>query len=349
MVAESASLSFRRVDICYNAANGLELREVGSAVLEDCNIFANRRQGNVVWNKAGDMTAVRCEVHSHHAESGILVMENSPSLADFCECKIHSNTYAGVAVQKRGNVRLTHCKISSNCDGVLIQESGHASVKEGEVFNSRVNGLFVGYDHTGQATIINYKLNDNSFKGLFLGSGQNQRLYKTGNTQEGNRGLRCTLPTSVKQRLKNRGFNSLVTRRWAKGVKRNETALPGTRPNPAPATIYESRFDDLLTKSPSCSIANAVLGCGFCQKMPAKGIQFSRCAKCMAVTYCNHECQTKHWKAAHKKTCTPPKAKYPSFIDPYVYLMCACRDFESNYLIFLLSLSRQSIRHTMVK
>ena len=41
-------------------------------------------------------------------------------------------------------------------------------------------------------------------------------------------------------------------------------------------------------------------GCGYCGKIPEKPM---KCAKCMQVTYCDKECQTRDWKQGHKKKC----------------------------------------------
>ena len=41
-------------------------------------------------------------------------------------------------------------------------------------------------------------------------------------------------------------------------------------------------------------------GCGFCGKIPEKPM---KCGKCLQVTYCDKECQTRDWKFIHKKEC----------------------------------------------
>lgn len=46
--------------------------------------------------------------------------------------------------------------------------------------------------------------------------------------------------------------------------------------------------------------------CGKIEKV--QGTRMSKCSRCKVATYCNADCQTKHWKKEHKKKCTvPPK------------------------------------------
>ena len=58
------------------------------------------------------------------------------------------------------------------------------------------------------------------------------------------------------------------------------------------AAIIRQR--DRLDKKRKCS------NCGKVPEMP------NRCSRCKSVAYCDRECQTEHWKAVHKKQCTPP-------------------------------------------
>lgn len=46
--------------------------------------------------------------------------------------------------------------------------------------------------------------------------------------------------------------------------------------------------------------------CAFCGRVEDKGgpkMQF--CSRCKCMYYCSRDCQAKHWKAGHKKTCKP--------------------------------------------
>ncbi len=42
--------------------------------------------------------------------------------------------------------------------------------------------------------------------------------------------------------------------------------------------------------------------CGYCKKMPPKGIKFQQCGGCEAVRYCDKTCQKEDWKT-HKIIC----------------------------------------------
>jgi hypothetical protein len=312
----NSELLLRKVQVCYNAANGVEVRRGGSASMETCSIFANGRQGIVVWNQAGAFEAIRCEIHSHNAESGVFVAENKPSEARFVECKIYSNDFAGVAVESKGNARLVDCKISSNCEGVLIQQSGCAVVEHCEVFSNRANGIFVGYGHVGTAEILKNRVHENRFKGILLGNNRGEKYLRVeGNTEQRNYGLPPGMPSSA---TRQQVMNSADLRKWAKRVKKygGTGASPG--PNAKPNSRFEEVFDSDRSKSGLSMSADAVLGCAFCGKNPEAGSKkLEKCSKCQAVWYCSKECQRKHWKSGHKAMCSFPKAKYPTFIDPY--------------------------------
>eukprot|EP00457_Paulinella_chromatophora_P006912 gb/GEZN01006932.1/.p1 GENE.gb/GEZN01006932.1/~~gb/GEZN01006932.1/.p1 ORF type:complete len:345 (-),score=35.95 gb/GEZN01006932.1/:567-1520(-) len=45
--------------------------------------------------------------------------------------------------------------------------------------------------------------------------------------------------------------------------------------------------------------------CAFCRQVPAKQTEgsLSRCSACKLLPYCGKECQRKHWKAGHKRSC----------------------------------------------
>ena len=44
---------------------------------------------------------------------------------------------------------------------------------------------------------------------------------------------------------------------------------------------------------------------GICSGCMKENTARSRCARCKVVHYCGPACQRAHWKAGHKRTCTP--------------------------------------------
>lgn len=218
-------------------------------------------------------------------------------------------------MQIKGNAHLVDCKLSENAEGVLIQSSGSVVVKNCEVFNNRANGIFVGYDHSGIANIVKNKVHDNQFKGIILGTGgRNKRIHVSGNKEYGNRGLPPIMPTAV-ERTRGRGLSSVDLRRWAKSVKKRGGSSVDESRNSVPSSMFEAVFDEIKSKS-GTAMADLVLGCAFCNKEPEQDSRFDKCAKCKAVCYCSRDCQIQHWKGGHKRVCTAPQPKHPSFIDP---------------------------------
>lgn len=50
---------------------------------------------------------------------------------------------------------------------------------------------------------------------------------------------------------------------------------------------------------------NQMFKCESCKKFHSRG-NIKRCSRCLAVWYCDSNCQRTHWKI-HKKCCSPPK------------------------------------------
>ncbi len=48
---------------------------------------------------------------------------------------------------------------------------------------------------------------------------------------------------------------------------------------------------------------SSTAGCGGCGRVGSQGEPLKRCSGCHAVSYCNSECQRKHWRAGHKAAC----------------------------------------------
>lgn len=59
--------------------------------------------------------------------------------------------------------------------------------------------------------------------------------------------------------------------------------------------------------------------CHNCLKK-GEGVVLKSCAKCLLIFYCSVDCQKKHWKREHKKTCCNPDAPF-SETDPYAIVL----------------------------
>ncbi|KAL7577550.1 hypothetical protein ACA910_015080 [Epithemia clementina (nom. ined.)] len=309
LAVDSAMLVLWRTRVCYNAANGLELRQSGSAVLKDCEFFANGRQGILVWHGAGSLEATNCQIHSHKNESGVMVRENQPSKASFRECRIHTNGMAGVVVEDRGFVKLQKCILTENLEGVLIQGAASADVRSCNVSKNRSNGIFIGFDHkSGFVTIVRNRLEGNQGKGLLIGTGLNERLKVERNEEFKNRGLPPMLTANILQHVQKSGaLANKGLRKWAKRV---------SKAGPSDG-IYGNAAMDAIVREILPRAASSVLSCAFCEKPAPAGVRFARCGRCQAVCYCSTDCQRRHWKGGHKEECMAT-AKHPSFLDPSV-------------------------------
>mmetsp|Transcript_2328 Transcript_2328/g.3646 ORF Transcript_2328/g.3646 Transcript_2328/m.3646 type:complete len:220 (-) Transcript_2328:109-768(-) len=121
LCVDGASMTLQQVHCCRNAAMGFELRDKGTAEVEDSHFYSNGHQGILAWKSAGRLVAKRCSIHSQHTESGVLVSEAEASLE---ECSIYGNGITGVVSQQKGVVSLSNCKIHDNCEGIMVQDSG---------------------------------------------------------------------------------------------------------------------------------------------------------------------------------------------------------------------------------
>jgi len=129
------------------------------------------------------------EIHSNRNESGALIGEAE---ASFQYCHIYGNGAAGIVTQQKGIIQLMKCIIHDNDEGVLIQDTGHAKVEKCDIFSNRSNGVFIGFDHRGSATVTDNKVHDNLSKGILVGN--SARAVLRGNEEHNNRGLPPRLP-----------------------------------------------------------------------------------------------------------------------------------------------------------
>jgi len=49
--------------------------------------------------------------------------------------------------------------------------------------------------------------------------------------------------------------------------------------------------------------------CAFCSQGPSAQKKLRKCSGCNIMLYCSKQCQTKHWKNGHKKTCSKRGSK----------------------------------------
>jgi len=65
---------------------------------------------------------------------------------------------------------------------------------------------------------------------------------------------------------------------------------------------FRHGFQEVAKKQ---KIYQEVKTCSFGTCEVAYNSQFKRCSRCKTTTYCSKECQVKHWKNGHSKTCVP--------------------------------------------
>lgn len=306
----NAELSLQQVHCTRNAANGIELREGGSAVVDSCHFYSNGLQGINVWCAAGQLTATRCAIHSNTNESGILISDAAAFLES---CRIYGNGIAGVVSQQKGSVTLVRCEVhDNNCDGVLIQDTGTASVEQCDVFSNRANGIFVGYDHVGNAAIVDNKVHDNISRGILVGN--TGKVVVRGNVEHNNRGLPPQLPKKPAG-----GIPHTPSPKYLKRLKKNKDGFTNT----VAESLSENFLGHLVQAEKIQSISNDIVllmgtlirNCGFCNAAPSGNEKFAVCSQCGALSYCSPNCQKAHWKQGHKLHCKPKSVKYPTFID----------------------------------
>jgi len=304
LCVDSARLSLHQIHCCNNAASGLELRSKGCANIEGSHFYRNGRQGITSWQGAGKLTATHCDIHSHQFESGVLVNGAETELKS---CKIYGNKLAGVVSQQKGNLLAIECEVHSNCEGILIQDTGCARVEHCNTSSNRSNGIFVGFDHRGNAAIIENKASNNTSQGIMIGNSGN--VICRGNTESGN----LHLPPSV---FGVHPDQMRMDKKYFQRVQKNKTSIEKAfESNSFIGSIlkqtginHETIFDDLKMHHEKCS---------FCHLQPPKDKLFSKCNRCRQASYCSRKCQKNDW-SKHKETCRDASVKYPSFLDPNV-------------------------------
>lgn len=71
-------------------------------------------------------------------------------------------------------------------------------------------------------------------------------------------------------------------------------------------TLDEIEGRTTTTSSTSSTVNSNTTFCSYCNKPEPTNTKFNKCKGCRSVSYCNRECQIKHWKtrpSGHKKQC----------------------------------------------
>ena len=84
-------------------------------------------------------------------------------------------------------------------------------------------GISVGFDHRGQATLIENEVRDNRSRGVFVASSDN--VVVRGNTESNNLNLPPTITPSF---LNPRNIGNRTSRKYLRRVKKNEDSIKKT-------------------------------------------------------------------------------------------------------------------------
>lgn len=273
----------------------------------------------MIWNRAGHVKVANSDVHSNRFESGTLVEEN-PDGASFEACRFFGNGHAGIVSQRMGDLQMTKCEVFSNIEGILVQDSGSASI-ERCIVHENGNGIFIGYDHIGAATLAHNRVFSNHTKGILLGTGR-KKVKLIDNEEKDNGlwpGMGGLTPNLRKEesRVKARKLQfQMDMRKWARNMQKSKgsakkAAKASSEKTPFDFAAYSS-FPDSQAFAKKVSAASA--SCAYCKIAPEQN-KFQKCSVCGLVCYCSSACQKAHWKAGHKQECVAIP-KHPSFIDP---------------------------------
>jgi hypothetical protein len=194
-----------------------------------------------------------------------------------------------VVSQQKGYVKLVRCKVHDNCNGVLIQDTGSASVEQCEVFSNRANGIFVGFDHLGTAVIVDNKVHDNVSKGILVGN--TVKVVLRGNAERNNRGLPPLLPKTP--------AGHTLSPKYLQRLKKNKESLTNAFAEPLSENFLGHLVREkiqAISNDMVLSMETLVRNCGFCKAAPSGDEKFSVCSRCGALYYCSPNRQRAHWK-----------------------------------------------------
>ena len=302
LATDGGRISLQNIYCYNNAAAGLELRKGGNGTVDDSHFYENGLQGISSWMKAGELKVANCKIYSHYHESGILVEEGNIEVKD---CEIFNNVGAGISAQQGSILDMKRCCVHDNIEGILIQNTAIASIRKCLSCSNNANGIFVGYDHTGTATLIDNVVENNNSCGILVGS--NRNVESRGNKENKNLGFPPPPPQVDKILMTKKELSS-----YRKGVKKNWRK----------GGMSESQFHDLfrnneILRTPSgLDILNHEI-CGYCLRPETKETPLKKCSRCRRVYYCSEECIRKAWPK-HKIICTKiitTAAEYPHFLD----------------------------------
>eukprot|EP00931_Biecheleriopsis_adriatica_P019831 TRINITY_DN13404_c0_g1_i1.p1 TRINITY_DN13404_c0_g1~~TRINITY_DN13404_c0_g1_i1.p1 ORF type:complete len:340 (-),score=55.71 TRINITY_DN13404_c0_g1_i1:27-1046(-) len=314
---KAAALALTHINVCRAECAGLEIRGEATATLDRCALFSNGGQGLIVWHAASHVEAKHTDIHSNQFETGTLIEENVHD-AVFESCRFFGNGHAGICSQRQGRLQMRRCEVFSNFEGILVQDTGSAVVEHCTVRDNS-NGIFIGYDHVGSATLAHNRVFSNHMKGILLGTGRKKtKLVDNEERDNGlSPGLGGLMPNLRKDRKDARQRQyEMDMRRWAKNMQKSggsaeKAAKASKEKTPFDYAVHMAGFD---SKAYAQEVHKEISSCAYCKKLP-EGDKFKKCSGCQMVCYCSPECQKKHWKAGHKQNCVAA-TKHPSYVDP---------------------------------
>ncbi|CAH1797891.1 unnamed protein product, partial [Owenia fusiformis] len=242
---------------------GLEVRNGGSLIVNNCDIKNNQTHGLTIGSLAEYCRVTRSAIH-HNQLEGILFTLST--IAEIKNNTIFHNGMRGISTDG-GIITIQGNKIFENWFwGISLKTRTSGNVQNNEIFSNKCGGIRVGTNYSARILIDSNTIRDHPGPALHTEvlRPETERLLKDTSTQS----------------------------KIQKGMPQDEVTLYISPPMVTDRNIIRKNGVGKLLKTNPLEI---------CANCHSKG-DMQKCSKCRKTQYCGKACQKQHWNK-HKRIC----------------------------------------------
>ena len=275
VTGEGSQAQVRRCEVYKNHQAGLEAREGGKLVAMENRIFNSGFHGILIGPNAGE-----CKIDGNkifeNAFEGIYAIRNESEIA-ICNNDIHHNRPFGISLDKDSRLLISTNKIFENGFwGILAKSRTSVVISENLIFNNKCGGICIGANYSGRVQLELNIVRDHSGPWLEYPD------------------MKDSFPCD--------GFSPEPFFHLPPGEKQIYSHPPILSQN----KTFNNKEG---MNHPREVVGRIYNSCTFCRRSKDEVQHLLKCLKCHIATYCDKDCQSKHWPT-HKALCRALKGRY---------------------------------------
>ena len=272
---EGSQSLVRKCEVYKNHQAGLEARGGGKLVAMENRIFNSGFHGILIGPNAGECNIDGNKIFEN-AYEGIFALRNERKVA-ICNNDIHHNGPFGISLDKNSCLFICRNKIFENGFwGILAKSRTSVVISENLIFNNKCGGIFIGANYSGRVQLESNIVRDHSGPWLEY--------------------------PDMKESFPCDGFSPEPFFHLPPGEKQIYSHPPILSQN----KTFNNKEG---MNHPREVVGRIYNSCTFCRRSNDEVQHLLKCLKCHIATYCDKECQSKHWPT-HKALCRALKGRY---------------------------------------